>query len=123
MRIEVAKSMVVVKPYFMDDQEVAIEITEMLSRQQQDTDPKVQETAEHSEFELFQTRKRSKEQSRAEADSDSVKVEFEKQLAAREKLEAAERKKRCEDHEEEKTIRYKYTHNNWKSSKGVLGKN
>jgi len=33
VRIEVAKSMVLVKPYFMDDQDVAIEITEMLSHQ------------------------------------------------------------------------------------------
>ena len=52
------------------------------------------EAAENSEGEILQSRKKNKDQDFAK--SDKIMIEFEKGLAAREKIELEERKKRSE---------------------------
>ena len=73
---------------------------DVLNALQSDADRDVLEAVEHTDYELLQGRKKSKGVTDDKADLQ--KVEFQKKLLIREKIEIEERKKRVEDDEESK---------------------
>ena len=100
VRMEFAKAMLVIKPYFDSDVDLSLELMDILSTLQEDGDRDVLEAVEHTDFELLQRRKKNKNTTDDTADAE--KVQFQKLLAVREKEEIEERKKRVDDDEENK---------------------
>ena len=100
VRQDIAAAAPILKPYFDRDSKDAMQLTEMLITLIQDPCPNVMDAAENSEGEILKSRKKNKDQDFAKADKEMI--EFQKGLAAREKIELEERKKRSEQEEESK---------------------
>lgn len=100
VRMEFAKAMLSIKPYFDKDVDLSLELMDVLNALQSDADRDVLEAVEHTDYELLQARKKSKGVTDEKADL--AKVEFQKKLVIREKIEIEERKKRVDDDEESK---------------------
>lgn len=98
--MEFAKALLNIKPYFDNDTDLSLEMMDVLNALQSDKDRDVLEAVEHTDFELLQQRKKVKGATDNKADQE--KVEFQKKLGIREKIEQEERKKRVEDDEESK---------------------
>jgi len=78
----------------------------------------VSESAEITESKILQHRKKNKDLNLAQADK--LKVDFEKDLAMREKKELEERKKRAESEEESKYDNiHNHSYKRWKSNRSV----
>ena len=100
VRMEFAKAMLSIKPYFDKDVDLSLELMDVLNALQSDADRDVLEAVEHTDYELLQSRKKSK--GATDDKADLAKVEFQKKLLIREKIEIEERKKRVDDEEESK---------------------
>jgi len=101
VRMEFANAMLDIKPYFDKDVEINLELMDILNGLQNDEDRDVIEAVEHTDYELLQCRKKTKNNKEMEK-ADKEKIDFRKQLVVREKIEAEERKKRVDDEEESK---------------------
>lgn len=100
VRMEFANAMLVIKPYFDKDLDLSLELMDILQVLQSDTDRDVLEAVEHTDYELLQQRKKTKDIT--DEASDKLKEEFQKKLQLREKEELEERKKHVDDDEETK---------------------
>lgn len=58
IRQDLAEVLVVIKPYFDRTEQEAYIITELIQKMMKDPNNDVAETAEHSEFEILQNRKK-----------------------------------------------------------------
>lgn len=92
--------MLVIKPYFDKDLDLSLELMDILQVLQSDTDRDVLEAVEHTDYELLQQRKKTKDTT--DEATDKLKEEFQKKLQLREKEELEERKKHVDDDEETK---------------------
>lgn len=61
VRMEFANAMLVIKPYFDSDVDLSLELMDILSNLNNDTDRDVLEAVEHTDFELLQARKKNKQ--------------------------------------------------------------
>ena len=80
VRMEFVNSLLVIKPYFDDDQDLSLEMMDILSNLQSDPDRDVIEAVEHTDFELLQKRLKSKAKggdgSDAKEETDEERVAF-----------------------------------------------
>lgn len=60
VRMEFVNSLLVIKPYFDDDQDLSLEMMDILTTLQSDPDRDVIEAVEHTDFELLQRSLKSK---------------------------------------------------------------
>ena len=127
VRMEFANAMLIIKPYFDTDVDLSLELMDILSYLNNDTDRDVLEAVEHTDFELLQARKKNKNVTDDAADME--KIQFAKLQVAREKLEIEERKKRVDDDEDGKydmanfleSKRWRNKANNYKYNRRPVG--
>ena len=81
VRREFATALLVIKPYFERDIDLAFELMELLTELSHDTDQDVVEAAEHTDYALLQRRKQKK----MTEEDDLLQVNFQARLAQREK--------------------------------------
>lgn len=74
VRMEFAKAMLSIKPYFDKDVDLSLELMDVLNALQSDADRDVLEAVEHTDYELLQSRKKSK--GATDDKADLAKVEF-----------------------------------------------
>ena len=70
VRMEFANAMLTIKPYFDVDVDLSLELMDILSSLNNDSDRDVLEAVEHTDFELLQSRKKNKD-----SNDDSVELE------------------------------------------------
>ena len=92
IRCHLAESMIELKPYYDLHEENAILVTELLQTLLQDKCKIVVEATEHAEYIILQNRKKYNHKEMLQEDAKKQKLQNE--LAAREKLEQEERKRR-----------------------------
>lgn len=85
IRVILAEELITIKPYFDISPEQALILTELLTSLMNDPVASVSEAAEHAEFEILANRKKNKEIDCVKADKS--KLDFQKNLAIREKKE------------------------------------
>ena len=72
VRMEFANAMLTIKPYFDSDVDLSLELMDILSTLNNDTDRDVLEAVEHTDFELLQRRKKNKNSTDDTADAEKV---------------------------------------------------
>ena len=75
VRMEFANAMLVIKPYFDKDVEINLELMDILNGLQNDEDRDVLEAVEHTDYELLQGRKKTKNNNEIQK-GDKEKIEF-----------------------------------------------
>jgi hypothetical protein len=118
VKIELAETAIIIKPFFDIYPSDAILLTEMLGTLLQDPSTRVSEAAERAEYEILTNRKKNKDLNCEK--EEKTKLEFEKALVEREKKELEERKKREEKEEESKYDMHQIlglANKKWRSSK------
>jgi len=73
--MEFANAMLVIKPYFDKDIEINLELMDILNGLQNDEDRDVIEAVEHTDYELLQCRKKTKNNNEIQK-GDKLKTEF-----------------------------------------------
>ena len=73
VRMEFANAMLIIQPFFDSDVDLSLELMDILSKLNSDSDRDVLEAVEHTDFELLNAKKKHKEK---DDDEDADKVQF-----------------------------------------------